>query len=91
MKLLEIGNSSMVAESKILLIAPPESAPIRRRMDMAKENGTLLDCTCGKRTRSIIVAIDGTIIMSSIAPDTLQKRSWMSDWQRPNDVPVNEN
>lgn len=79
MKFLEIGNNSMVAESQILLIAPPESAPIRRRMETARESGVLLDCTCGKRTRSVIVTLDGTIIMSVVTPDTLQKRAIFSE------------
>lgn len=91
MRLLEIGNGSMVAESQILLIAPPESAPIRRKMDMAKENGSLLDCTCGKRTRSVIVTLDGAIIMSTIAPETLQKRAGLRESQGGNNIGQNSN
>ena len=74
MKLINIGFGSMVSQSRILAIVSHESAPIRRIIQDAREQGVLVDATYGRRTRAVIVMDSGHIILSALQPETLGNR-----------------
>lgn len=69
--MLNIGNKSYVMISEIEAIMPPESAPIKRIVSDAKDNGICVDMTYGKRTKAVIVMKSGKIMLSSVLPETL--------------------
>ena len=64
MKLVNIGFGNMVAENRIVAIVSPESAPIKRIVQEAKERGVLIDATHGRRTRAVIVTDSDHIILA---------------------------
>ena len=74
MKLINIGFGNMVAAGRLLAIVSPESAPIKRIIQDAKERGTLIDATYGRRTRAVLVMDSDHVILSSIQPETVANR-----------------
>lgn len=74
MKLVNIGFGNMVNASRIISVTAPDSAPIRRMMQLAKDNGTLIDATCGRKTKSVIVADSDHIILSYLPPERIYDR-----------------
>ena len=76
MKLINIGFGSMIAAGRVLSILEPESAPIKRVVQEAKERGMLVDASFGRKTRSVILMDTDHVILSAIQPETLQAR-WM--------------
>ena len=74
MKLINIGFGNMVSAGRIITIVSPESAPIKRMISDAREKGQLIDATYGRRTRAVIVADNGCIILSAIQPETVAGR-----------------
>lgn len=79
MKLINIGFGNMVAAGRLVAIVSPESAPIKRIIQDAKERGTLIDATYGRRTRAVLVMDSDHVILSSVQPETVAGR--MSDEQ----------
>ena len=73
-KLINIGFGNIVSASRIIAIVSPESAPIKRIIQEAREKGMLIDATYGRRTRAVIVTDSGHIILSAIQPDTVAAR-----------------
>jgi regulator of extracellular matrix RemA (YlzA/DUF370 family) len=71
---LNIGFGNVVFTSKIIAILSPDSAPMRRLREAAKEAGGLLDATQGRKTRSIIVMDTGQIVLSAMQVETLVQR-----------------
>lgn len=74
MKLINIGFGNMVAAGRLVAIVSPESAPIKRIIQDAKERGTLIDATYGRRTRAVLVMDSEHVILSSIQPETVANR-----------------
>lgn len=74
MKLVNIGFGNMVSGSRIIAIVSPESAPIKRIMQEARDRGMLIDATYGRRTRAVIVTDSDHIILSAIQPETVAHR-----------------
>lgn len=74
MQLLNIGFGNMVSSSKLVAIVSPESAPIKRIIQDARENGNLIDATYGRRTRAVIVMDSGHVVLSAIQPETVAAR-----------------
>ena len=74
MKLINIGFGNMVFASRIIAIVSPESAPIKRIIQDAKDGGNLIDATYGRRTRAVIVCDSGHIVLSAIQPETVANR-----------------
>ena len=66
MKLLNIGFGNIVATDRIIAIISPESAPIKRMIQEAKESRTAVDATCGRRTRAVIITDSNKIILSCL-------------------------
>ncbi len=73
-KLINIGFGNIVSASRIIAIVSPESAPIKRVVSEARERGLLIDATYGRRTRAVIVADSGHIILSAVQPETVKHR-----------------
>lgn len=74
MKLINIGFGNMVAAGRLVAIVAPESAPIKRIIQDAKERGTLIDATYGRRTRAVLVMDSDHVILSSVQPETVANR-----------------
>ena len=74
MKLINIGFGNIVSASRLVAIVSPESAPIKRIMQDAKEQGTLIDATYGRRTRAVILTDSDHVILSALQPETVANR-----------------
>jgi regulator of extracellular matrix RemA (YlzA/DUF370 family) len=74
MKLVNIGFGNMVAADRIVTIVSPESAPIKRLMQDAKTEGRVIDVSCGRRTRAVIITDSGHVIFSAIQSETIANR-----------------
>ena len=84
MKLLNVGFSNFVSESRIVAVALPEAEPIKRLVRDAKEDGRVIDATSGKRTRSVIVTDTEHVILSALPPEKLADRAeGLDDQQQP--------
>lgn len=73
-KLVNIGFGNIVAANRVVALVSPESAPIKRIIQEARDKGVLIDATYGRRTRAVIVADSGHIILSAIQPETVANR-----------------
>ena len=74
MKLISIGYGNMIAADRLVAIVGPESAPIKRIIQDAKERGTLIDATYGRRTRAVLVMDSDHVILSAVQPETVANR-----------------
>ena len=74
MKLINIGFGNMVSANRLVAIVSPESAPIKRIVQDAKERGTLIDATYGRRTRAVIITDSDHVILSAVQPETVANR-----------------
>ena len=74
MQLVNIGFGNIVSADKIVAIVSPESAPIKRIVQEAKDSKTAIDATFGRRTRSVIIMDSGHIILSAVQPETIAGR-----------------
>ncbi len=74
MKLINIGFGNMISAGRMVAIVSPESAPIKRMIQDAKERGTLIDATHGRRTRAVIITDSDHIILSYLQAETVANR-----------------
>ncbi len=74
MKLINIGFGNMISSEKLVAIVSPESAPIKRVVQDAKDKGCLIDATYGRRTRSVVIMDSDHIILSAVQPESLAGR-----------------
>ena len=74
MKLINIGFGNMVSANRLVAIVSPESAPIKRVSQDAKDRGTLIDATYGRRTRAVLVTDSDHVILSAVQPETVANR-----------------
>ena len=74
MQLINIGFGNMVSAERMISIVSPESAPIKRIVQEAKDSKTAVDATYGRRTRSVIIMDSGHIILSAVQPETIAGR-----------------
>ena len=74
MKLISIGFGNMIAADRLIAIVGPESAPIKRIVQDAKDRGTLIDATYGRRTRAVLVMDSDHVILSAVQPETVANR-----------------
>ncbi len=74
MQLVNIGFGNIIAANKIVVIVSPESAPIKRMVQEAKDAKTAVDATCGRRTRAVLIMDSGHIILSAVQPETIAGR-----------------
>jgi regulator of extracellular matrix RemA (YlzA/DUF370 family) len=73
-RLINIGFGNIVAAGRVIAIVGPESAPVKRLVSDAREGGVLIDATCGRRTRAVIVTDSRHVILSALLPDTIWQR-----------------
>ncbi|MCL6632107.1 MAG: DUF370 domain-containing protein [Alicyclobacillus herbarius] len=73
-KLINIGFGNIVSANRIVTIVSPESAPIKRIVQEARERGRLIDATYGRRTRAVIITDSDHIILSAVQPETVAHR-----------------
>lgn len=73
-KLINIGFGNVVSANRLVAIVGPESAPIKRIIQEAKDKGRLIDATYGRRTRAVIITDSDHIILSSVQPETVANR-----------------
>jgi regulator of extracellular matrix RemA (YlzA/DUF370 family) len=73
-KLVNIGFGNIVAANRIVAIVSPESAPIKRIIQEARENGSLIDATYGRRTRAVVITDSGHVLLSAVQPETVAHR-----------------
>jgi len=73
-KLANIGFGNIVAANRIIAIVSPESAPIKRIIQEAREKGMLVDATYGRRTRAVIITDSDHVILSAVQPETVAHR-----------------
>ena len=78
-KLINIGFGNVVAANRIIAIISPESAPIKRIIQEARDKGLLIDATYGRRTRAVVVTDSGHIILSAVQPETVANRLMSTD------------
>ena len=74
MRLVNIGFGNMVAASRLVAIVSPESAPVRRLVQDARETGRVLDATYGRRTRAVIIMDSDHVVLSPLQPETVAGR-----------------
>ena len=73
-ELVHIGFGNILAMSRVIAIAPPNSAPTRRAIQEGKSKGLLIDMTSGRRTKAVIITDSGHIILAALAPETIAGR-----------------
>ena len=74
MKLINIGFGNMVSAGRQVAIVSPESAPIKRIIQDARDRGSLIDATYGRRTRAVIITDSDHVILSAVQPETVANR-----------------
>jgi len=73
-ELVHIGFSNVLAMNRVIAVALPNSAPIRRIIQESRNKGTLIDLTNGRRTKAVAFADSGHVILSALAPETIAGR-----------------
>lgn len=73
-KLINIGFGNIVSANRIISIVSPESAPIKRIIQEARDRGMLIDATYGRRTRAVIITDSDHVILSAVQPETVAHR-----------------
>jgi regulator of extracellular matrix RemA (YlzA/DUF370 family) len=73
-KLINIGFGNMVSANRLIAVVSPESAPIKRMVQEARERGNLVDASYGRRTRAVLITDSDHIILSALQPETLAGR-----------------
>ena len=75
MKLINIGFGNMVSAQRLLAVVAPESAPIKRLVQEAKDRGMLIDASFGRKTRTVLIMDTDHVILSAIQPETIWSRA----------------
>lgn len=73
-KLINIGFGNIVAANRIVAIVAPDSAPIKRIIQDARDKGALIDATYGRRTRAVVITDSGHVLLSAVQPETVAHR-----------------
>ncbi|HLQ63157.1 MAG TPA: DUF370 domain-containing protein [bacterium] len=73
-KLINIGFGNIVAANRIIAIVAPDSAPIKRIIQDARDKGALIDATYGRRTRAVVITDSGHVLLSAVQPETVAHR-----------------
>ena len=79
LRLINVGFGNIVSANRIIAIVSPESAPIKRIIQDARETGRLIDATYGRRTRAVIITDSGHVLLSSVQPETVANRLHVKD------------
>ena len=79
MRFISIGFGNMVSAGRVVTLVSPDSAPVKRLIQDAREAGRIIDVTCGRRTRSVIITDSDHVILSAIQAETISNRLYDSD------------
>ena len=74
MRLLNIGFGNMVSAGRIVAVIAPDSAPVKRMVQEARDDGHLVDATAGRRTRAVLMMDTGHVVLSAVQPETIAGR-----------------
>ena len=74
MKFINAGYGNMIASERVVCIVSPDSAPIKRLIQDAKDGGRVIDVSCGRRTRAVIITDSDHVILSSVQSETISNR-----------------
>ncbi|MBI2123187.1 MAG: DUF370 domain-containing protein [Armatimonadetes bacterium] len=73
-RLINIGFGNIVAANRIIAIVAPDSSPIKRIIQEARDRGALIDATYGRRTRAVVITDSGHVVLSAVQPETVAHR-----------------
>ena len=73
-KLINVGYGNFVSADRLISIVGPESAPVKRIVQEAREAHTLIDASCGRRTRAVLIMDSGHVVLSAVQPETVAHR-----------------
>jgi regulator of extracellular matrix RemA (YlzA/DUF370 family) len=73
-RLINIGFNNIVVDQRIVSVVNPASSPVKRLIEVARKRGSLIDATCGRRTRSVIITDSNHVILSALQPETIGER-----------------
>ena len=74
MRFINLGFNNMILDERIVAIVSPESAPAKRTVAEAKENGRIIDCTGGRKTKCVIITDSDHVVLSALSADSLSAR-----------------
>ena len=74
MKLLNVGFGNMVSTARLVAIVSPDSSPIRRLVADARDENRVIDATCGRKTRAVLIMDSGHVVLSPLLPETAAAR-----------------
>ncbi len=74
-RLIHIGFGNIVNTEKIIAVVSPDSAPIKRLVQNAKEKGTAIDATQGRKTKAVLVMENNQVVLSALLPETIANRA----------------
>lgn len=75
MKLINIGFGNMISGDRLLAVVSPDAAPIKRLMQEAKERSMLIDASCGRKTKAVLIMDTDHVVLSGLAAETIIKRA----------------
>lgn len=84
-KLIHIGFGNIINTEKIIAIVSPDSAPIRRMIQSAKEKGMIIDASQGRKTKAVLVMENGSVVLSALLPETISGRAMAEGDERRTD------
>lgn len=90
MKFINIGFGNIISADRLIAIVGPESAPIKRIIQDARDNGKLVDATYGRRTRAVIIMDSEHVVLSAVQPETVANRLEKEDTDENEEVNINE-
>ncbi len=73
-RLINIGFGNIVAANRVIAIVAPDSAPVKRIIQEARDRGVLIDATYGRRTRAVVITDSGHVVLSAVQPETVAHR-----------------
>ena len=79
MRFINIGYGNMVAVERIVTLVSPDSAPVKRLIQDAKDDGRIIDVTCGRKTRAVVITDSEHVILSALQTETIANRLNNSD------------
>ena len=74
MKFINVGFGNMVAAERVVALVSPDSAPVKRLITDARDSGRVIDVTCGRRTRAVVITDSDHVILSATQPETISNR-----------------
>ena len=79
MKLINVGMGNYLSARKVVAIVAPDSAPVKRMVQEAREAGKLIDSTCGRKTRAVVVTDSDHVVLCAVQPETVANRFMEED------------